>query len=33
METFVIILFVGLMAIVGGVYFKIQDRKAQRERE
>jgi len=33
METLVIILFVGLMAVIGGIYFKIQDRKAQREEE
>ena len=33
METFVIISFVGLMAIIGGIYFKIQDKKTQREEE
>ena len=27
METLIIISFVGLMAIVGGVYFKVKDRK------
>ena len=31
METFVIISFVGLLAIIGGIYFKVQDRKAQIE--
>jgi hypothetical protein len=33
METLVIISFVGLMAIIGGIYFKIQDRKAQKIEE